>query len=193
MFFPSVKIYGDISTKRLILREPLISDADDIFELCSTLDATRFVDWYPHTDKKQSLAYIRYLRRQKALFNLNSYTWFVENEEDKKVIATISLTELDSSGKIATVGYTLNQRYQHKGYATEALLGLMKYLFQRENIERIQAKVLPENLSSVKLLKRVGMKQEALLKKGVSIKNELRDLAIYGILKDEFFSLKPDV
>ncbi len=187
MFFSSIKIYGDISTKRLILREPLISDTDDIFELCSTQDATRYVDWYPHTDKKQSLAYIRYLRRQKAIFSLSSYTWFVEHKEDKKVIATISLTELDSSGKIATVGYTFNQRYQHLGLATEALLGLMKYLFERENIERIQAKVLPENEASVKLLKRVGMKEEALLKKGVSIKNELHDLAIYGILKEEFF------
>ncbi len=186
MLFATPKIFSDIYTNRLILREPRISDTGDVYEFCSSLDATRYVDWYPHTDKYQTAAYIRYLKRQIAIGNTSSYTWLVEQRLDKKVIATISVTGFDSSGKIATVGYTFNRHYQNKGYATEALLNLMHYLFTKRGVERIEAKVLPENERSIKLLERVGMKREARLKKGVSIKGKLCDVLIYAILKEEF-------
>ena len=188
MFFTAIKIYSDLYTKRLILREPRMSDTDDIYELCSNSNATQYVDWYPHSDKRQSASYIRYLKRQIAVCDVNSYTWFAEHREDRKVIATISLTELDSSGKIATVGYTFNKKYQHKGYATEALFRIIKYLFEERGIERVQAKVLPQNIPSVRLLERVGMKKEALLRKGVCIKNSLSDVLIYSVLKEEFLA-----
>jgi len=189
MLFAPIKIFSDLFTERLILREPKLSDINDVYELCSSHNATRYVDWEPHNDKRQTSAFIRYLRRQIAICDTRGYTWFVEHRKDKKVIATISLTELDTSGKIATVGYTFNEAYQHKGYAAEALICLVEYLFEKRGVERVQAKVLPENLPSVKLLERVGMKKEARLIKGVSVKGRLRDVLIYAILKEDFLGL----
>lgn len=186
MFFSSFKIFSDLFTNRLILREPRLSDTVDIYELCSTDNATRYVDWRPHQSKKESAAFIRYLKRQIALGEKNSYTWFVEEIASGKVIATVSLVESDSSGKIATVGYSLNVRFQHKGYATEAVKRVIKYLFNEKGFERIEAKVLPDNIPSVNLLNRVGMKKEAYLRKGVSVKGKLEDVLIFSILRDEY-------
>jgi len=186
MFFSLPKTFKDIATNRLVLREPRLSDTDDIFELCSDENSCRYVNWDAHRDKRQTASYIKYLRRQIAIYETQSYTWFAENKEDGKVIATISLVELDPSGKIATVGYTLNSKYQHKGYATEALSALIKYLFYERDVERIMAKVLPENTASINLLQRVGMKKEAFLKKGVFCKKGLVDVLIYSILREDF-------
>jgi ribosomal-protein-alanine N-acetyltransferase len=186
MFFSLSKIFKDINTQRLILREPRLSDIDDIYELCIDENSCKYVNWDIHTDKRQTASYIKYLRKQIAIYDTQSYTWFVENRADGRVIATISLVELDQSGKIATVGYTFNGKYQHKGYATEALSALIKYLFYERDVERIEAKVLPENVPSLNLLERVGMKKEAFLKKGVFCKKGLVDVFIYSILRENF-------
>lgn len=186
MSFFAPKIFSDLSARRLILREPKLSDTEDVFEFCSDPASCRYVDWHPHQSKWETRDYILYLKRRIAQGCNNSYTWFAQLKNEKKVIATVSLVELDSSGRIATVGYTFSGKYQHQGFATEALLCLMQYLFNERGIERIQAKVLPDNLPSIRLLERVGMQKEALLRKGVFCKTSCVDVLIYSVLKADF-------
>lgn len=186
MFFKSYKIYKDINTKRLILREPKMSDLNDVFEFCGDSASTKYVNWEPHRNKSETAAYIKYLRKEILNCNPQNYTWFVWHKEDKKVVATVSLVELDTSGKIATIGYTFSKRYQHKGLAAESVSAVIKYLFGEREVERVQAQVLPLNTPSINLLERVGMKKEAFLKKGVFCKNGLADVLIYSILKEPF-------
>lgn len=186
MSFFSPKIFRDLSTERLVLREPRLSDTEDVFEFCSDPASCRYVDWHPHQSKWETRDYIAYLKRHIAQGCNHSYTWFAQLKNEKKVIATVSLVELDSSGRIATVGYTFSGKYQHKGLATEALLCLIHYLFEERSVERVQAKVLPDNLPSIRLLERVGMKREALLRKGVFCKTSCVDVCIYSVLRAEF-------
>ena len=179
MFFSSEK-HPNIYTVRLKLRSPSFLDVNDVFDFCSDPDASKYADWSPHNTKGETRDYIAWLKR-KASFQ--SFTWVIEKTDDQKVIGTISITEMDYSGKIATIGYTLSKVYQHKGYATEAVEGLIKYLFEDLFCERVQAKVMPENSASIRLLERVGMKKDALLKKGAYCKTACVDIYLYSITK----------
>lgn len=190
MFFNTPKMFEDLISQRLLLRAPRYKDAEDIFEFCGDAGSCKYVDWSPHQSIADSRNFISYLKSRSFHGEGKSYTWFVELMSERKVIATISLVDSDYYGKIATVGYTFSEKYQHQGFATEALLSLMRYLFNVKNFERIEAKVLPENLPSIALLERVGMKREGLLRKGVFCKTCLRDVYIYSILKNEFLSSK---
>lgn len=186
MSFFAPKVFRNIVTNRLILREPKLADVEDVFEFCSDPASCKYVDWNPHKSKWETGDYIIYLKRQIAQGNTSSYTWFAELKEKRKIIATVSLVELDSSGRIATVGYTFSSEYQHMGYATEALIGLIGYLFNERGVERVQAKVIPDNLPSIRLLERVGMKREALLRRGVFCKTACVDVYIYSVFRKEF-------
>lgn len=187
MFFSAPKIFSNLNTPRMILREPRSGDVDDIFAFCSKEESCRYVDWTPHANKKESKDFIMYLKRQMYAYNTKSYTWFAEHKISRRVIATVSLVETDYSGKIATVGYTFSEEFQHKGYATEAMLRVMHYLFSEKAVERIEAKVLPANFPSLRLLERLGMQREGLLRKGVFCKTALADVYVYSILKNEFY------
>lgn len=179
-----------IYTDRLLLREPKFSDTTDIFAFCSDPASSKYADWYPHSDKKETRDYISWIKKRAYKTGSSSKTWVMELKSEQKVIGTISLVETDYSGKIATVGYTLSGEYQHKGYATEALNGLLGYLFYDLQMERAQAKVLPANEPSVRLLERVGMKNEGLLRKGAFLKTECVDVYIYGLTAKEYKTLK---
>ena len=179
MFFKTEK-YRDLFTERLRLRAHSFLDVNDVFDFCSDPASCKYADWYPHKNKSETREYIAWLKRKAGD---KSYTWVIEHREDERVIGTISIVDTDYSGKIFTVGYTLSRFYQHKGYATEALKALIDYLFKELFAERIQAKVIPENEPSCKLLERVGFKKEGTLKKGAFCRTECVDVFIYGLVK----------
>lgn len=70
--------------------------------------------------------------------------------------------------------------------ATEAIQLLLDFGFNRLNLNRIQAGVIEGNVGSIKVLKKVGMIQEATLRKKIILENEKKDHYIFGILKEEF-------
>lgn len=55
----------------------------------------------------------------------------------------------------------LSLNSQGKGYATEAAIGVIDYLFSDLKKHRITASVDPINIKSVALLERIGMRKEA--------------------------------
>ncbi len=172
--------YDDIDLERIVLREPELSDAEDVYEFCSNPAASRYSDWEPHRSVYDSKDYIAYLKSRKQNKEM-AYTWFAELKETGKVIGTVSVIKNDSTGLIRTVGYTFSEKFHHKGYATEALRGLVKYLFSEKGVVRIEAKVMPQNLPSVKLLKRVGFENEGISKRGAVCRNQYVDVYIFRL------------
>ncbi|MBO5105572.1 MAG: GNAT family N-acetyltransferase [Clostridia bacterium] len=177
MFFKAPP-HRNLFTERLRLRAPSFLDVSDVFEFCSDPASSKYADWYPHNFKSDTRDFLAWLKRKSSD---KSYTWVIEHREDEKVIGTISIVDADYSGKIFTVGYTLSKIYQHNGYATEALKALTDYLFGELFAERVQAKVIPENEASCRLLERVGFKKEGTLKKGAFCKTECVDVFIYAL------------
>ncbi len=182
--------YSTLYTERLILREPRRMDAKEIFSFCSKPESCTYADWYPHAKIGDSVAYISWLKKAARSQYQNSYTWFVQRRDEQRVIATISVVDTDVSGKIATVGYTLSAEHQHKGYAIEMLEAVLRYLFLEMGVYRVQAKVMPQNTPSIRLLERVGMKREALLRGGAFCKTECVDVYLYALLQPEFIQTK---
>lgn len=178
--FLKIEKHRSLYTERLVLRAPSFLDVNDVFDFCSNPASSKYADWYPHNNKGETREYIAWLKRKSGE---KSHTWVIEHRQDEKVIGTISIVDTDYSGKIFTVGYTLSKDYWHKGYATEALTELVHYIFRELGAERIQAKVIPENEPSCKLLERVGFKKEGTLKKGAFCRTECVDVFIYALVK----------
>ncbi len=182
MFFVSSK-HPTIYLDRLTLREPRYSDVTDVFAFCSDPASSKYADWHPHSDKNETRSYISWLKKRNENY---AYTWVIELESQKKVVGTISIVGMDYSRRIATVGYTLNRDYQHQGLATEALKGVIRYLFEELFVERVQAKVIPQNEASIKLLERVGMKCEGLLRRGAYCKTACVDVYVYAMTVNDY-------
>ena len=86
------------------------------------------------------------------------------------------------------IGFTLGPDHQGYGYATEAVQGVLEYLFVSHKIHRVFASVDPRNEPSISLLERVGMRREAHFQQSMWLKGEWVDEVVFGIFESEWKS-----
>lgn len=83
----------------------------------------------------------------------------IELKSTKKPIGLVSLIKRDDLESI-DVGFAFLPEYMGKGYAFEMVNEIMKFAFREYRLEKIIAITLPENLQSIRLLEKLGMRQE---------------------------------
>ena len=83
------------------------------------------------------------------------------------------------------IGYELDPAYWGQGYATEAVLAILAFGFGERGLHRIWTACSSENERSWRLMERIGMRREGLLKQNVWMKGRWWDTLVYAILRDE--------
>ena len=86
----------------------------------------------------------------------------------------------------AEIGFTLSREYQGYGYATEAVSCFFNYAFHMFDLHRIVAITDCENLASVALLERLGMRREGHFIQNIWFKGKWGDEYLYAVLKEEW-------
>ena len=118
--------------------------------------------------------------------------WAMELTDSGKMIGHIYFKQIEPFElRTWELGYIVNPAYQGEGYATEAVAALLRKEFKNKHIHRVFAHCNPDNLASWKLLERVGLRREGLLRKNIFFRRgpngeELwTDTYEYAILKEE--------
>ncbi|TDW15812.1 GNAT family N-acetyltransferase [Kribbella kalugense] len=88
----------------------------------------------------------------------------------------------------AELGFTLAAEYQGHGYASEAVRGLLEYLFVERELHRVSAECDARNTASARLLERVGFTREGLRLSNTWFKGEWTDDLIFGFLRDDYLN-----
>lgn len=75
---------------------------------------------------------------------------------------------------------------QGKGYGFESSVALLRHVFNRLNLNRIQLGVEVGNKSAIALYKKLGFQEEGILRQNICKNGVLTDSLIMGLLRDEF-------
>ncbi len=122
--------------------------------------------------------------------NSYGYAVFLKEEDIFIGFADMVIQSLNSFGGCGEIGYFFLPQYWGKGYATELANSLVEIGFTRLGLHKISARCNSNNLKSENIMKKVGMTKEGELKK-VRFKNgEWDDENHYGILIDEWKTIK---
>ncbi len=125
-----------------------------------------------------------------GLLGRESGMLLVETLDDQEVVGYVRYTLLrlpDADVPYPEIGYGIPEaQAQGKGYATEGVRLLVQYLFMGYPVERIVAFTEEGNRASQRVLEKVGFQQEGLLRRATFRDGQWRNMAIYGILRDEF-------
>jgi RimJ/RimL family protein N-acetyltransferase len=84
------------------------------------------------------------------------------------------------------IGFTLLPESRGRGFAGEAAVLLVDYLFLHEQVERIQAETHPDNRASQRVLEKAGFQLEGRLRRTVFSRGQWRDTLMYSLLRDEW-------
>ena len=82
--------------------------------------------------------------------------------------------------------YELDPRFWGRGYATEAARAVLAFGMTRLKPHRVWAHCVADNLGSIRVLAKLGLRQEARLREAEYYKARYWDTLIYAILEDEW-------
>jgi ribosomal-protein-alanine N-acetyltransferase len=171
-----------IKTERLVLRVPGIEDASTVFAgWTQDKDVTRYVTWHPHQTIEQTEQFI-----QSCLSAWEHESRFPYMITLKESDAVIGMIDPRIEGSKVGIGYVAARIYWGKGYVTEATRAFIEWAFQQPSIYRVYATTDVENVASQRVLEKVGMQCEGILRKYIihpNISDVPRDSYIYAIIK----------
>ena len=87
---------------------------------------------------------------------------------------------------LAELGYWIGVPYWGRGYATEAAREVVKYGFEKVQLNRIFAAHFKHNPASGKVLQKIGMKYEGCMRQNILKWGDFIDVEVYSILRQEF-------
>ena len=185
------KIFSNIplmETDRLILRKMMVKDYEDMYLYACRPEVTKYLTWKPHTSPMYTKDYLEYIATKYSLGEF--YDWAVIDKYDQKMIGTCGFTRFDFHSNSAEIGYVLNPEYWGKGYATEAVKAVMKFGFETLGVVRIEAKYMNGNDASRRVMEKVGMSYEGMMRSALLVGDEYKNIGICSILLDEYKTIK---
>ncbi|MCP1144419.1 GNAT family protein [Lysinibacillus endophyticus] len=173
----------DIYTERLHLRKMHINDSPSLFKIWSDPDVTKFMNIDNFQDESQAKEIISYLNELAEDEKAIRYSIIELTSGD--IIGSCGFNSLDFDNEKAEIGYELAKSHWGKGYAPEAIDGLLDYAFNTLKLNRIEAKVEPENINSIKVLEKLHFIYEGTLRQSEKSKGRFIDLNMYSLLRTE--------
>ena len=172
-----------LETPRLILRELTVGDVEDVFAYSSDEEVTRFLRWGPHRTLEQTENYIRAVLEEYR--DGRDGPWGIEYKETGRVIGAIHLMAISAQHSKAEIGFLLSRSHWGRGLMPEALASVLQFSFERIGLNRVEAFCIVENRAAMRVLDKVGMKQEGVLREYLYQKGAPKSFALYAMLKRE--------
>ncbi|MCX6318385.1 MAG: GNAT family N-acetyltransferase [Bacteroidetes bacterium] len=145
-----------LETERLLLRQFTTGDAALIYELNQDPDVTRYTG-DPIRDEAHAKEVLEnVILPQYALYNHGR--WAVHTKPGLEFIGWCGLKTRPERDYEIDLGYRYKQSTWGKGYATEAAYACLQYGFATLGLKRIVGRAMPQNLASLKVLEKIGMK-----------------------------------
>jgi ribosomal-protein-alanine N-acetyltransferase len=155
--------YPTLHTERLVLRAFTLDDAPTLRQLAQAREVARTMLNLPHPfEDGMAEEWIRGLRPK---FESGKGTTFaVVLREEGTLVGTISLYTRAPDGTAVLgqegtglLGFWIGVAYWNEGYATEAVAEVVRYGFEERGLRRIRANHFGTNVSSGRVLRKVGM------------------------------------
>ncbi len=173
-------MFEPIKTERLLLRGVRLEDTEALWKRRNEPTTAELQAWeLPYPQEKAQALVERAASDQEPVPD----EWFmitIANLDDTEVLGDLVL-KLKWDGRSAEIGYTLGADHWGKGLATEAANALVAWLFSNGRITRVEAYLHPDNHASARLLERLGMRLEGVMRNSFWVGEENSDDLLYGM------------
>lgn len=173
-----------LRTERLLLREFTNEDIPAVFSIFSRGDVNQWTE----TNPMQSIveAETRVKSRMNLFQDHMGIRWAVTlREQPMDVIGSCGFFSVRRGTETVEIGYDLHPDYWNKGLMTEALREMVSYsfgIFSMVPVHRMEALVIPENIPSIRVLKKLGFEREGRRREFGFWKGRYQDVDLYALL-----------
>lgn len=147
-----------METKRLTLRHFIKSDSASCFEgWGQDKELGKYIISYPMKNVQQMDHYIEGLLS-------NEHAWLITHKTTTEAIGYVTLDIPYEQLGIGEIAYVIGAKYQHQGYASEALNCVLEEYLINRRLYMIEAKYNETNIASKNLLQKLGFHIDGILR-----------------------------
>lgn len=169
---------------RVRLRALVEADVPALFEIFSDPEGMRYWSAPPLADLAAARALLADIHAHFARRTL--FQWGIVRADDDRVIGTTTIFQIDHDHRRAEIGFALGRAHWGQGYATAAVIALIRFAFETLDLHRLEADPDPQNSASIAVLKKQGFRREGLLRERYFLNGEPQDAEYYGLLRREW-------
>jgi RimJ/RimL family protein N-acetyltransferase len=108
----------------------------------------------------------------------------VTDRDSGELFGAVGL-QIEPGHALGELGYWIGVPYWGRGYATEAARALMRYGYSRLGLHRIQARHFLRNPASGRVMEKLGMSREGVLRQSVRKWGRFEDVVLYARLAED--------
>lgn len=117
--------------------------------------------------------------------NDGKYNFAIEDLETKKYIGGCGIQSVNWLSRVAVVGIMIGDKdYWGKGYGTDAMMVLKRFIFEDMNINKIRLHTFSFNERAIKSYEKCGFKVEGILKSEIFKEGKYYDEIIMSVFND---------
>ncbi|MGG4482794.1 GNAT family N-acetyltransferase [Paenibacillus sp. 7516] len=173
----------EFETERLLLRRLTLDDTEDYYAFASDPRVSEQSLWNCHETVDDSVQYI-----QRALDNYEKksvYLWGFVRKDTGRLIGRGGIFHFNELMQSAELGYAIASTEWNKGIAAEAMQPIVHYCFQELDCNRLEGRCNAGNIGSARVMEKLGMSYEGLLRKQLKIKGVFTDQKLYSRIRDD--------
>ena len=168
----------EIRTPRLLLRPFRLDDVDDVFGYASDPEWSRYLE-VPHP----------YARRDAEEFVARAILTSTEENLRSAIDhggRASGFLNLTISAGSAEVGYGIARTLWGRGLTTEVVAAVIEHGFRTLGLDRIYAYAAIDNGASWRVMEKLGMEREGLLRSSRLVRDIRVDDVLYAVIREEW-------
>jgi aminoglycoside 6'-N-acetyltransferase len=178
--------FTELTGERVVLRRFRPGDVTEFVAYRSSPAVARYQSWDAPYPREEGERFVREIARDHPDTAGEWFQFAMALRATGQLIGDCAAMPLADDPRQCEIGFTLAERYQGHGYATEAVRLLIGYLFTVRGKHRIIAYCDTRNAPSAAVLERLGMRREGHLRESTWAKGEWTDDLLYAVLDHEW-------
>ncbi len=171
-----------LKTRRLILRAWRTKDVPALQRLAARREIADTTISVPHPYSERDAR--EFISRSRGHWNLGREAAFaIVTRKDNQVVGSVGLRDIDREHSHAEMGAWIGVEFWGLGYATEASRAVLRFGFEALKLHRIHAHYMLRNPASGRVLEKIGMKREGILREAVRKWGIFEDVAVLAFLR----------
>jgi ribosomal-protein-alanine N-acetyltransferase len=170
-----------LETERLILRPLHLSDAADVQRLSGDFeiaDTTLNIP-HPYPDGAAEV----FIHEQPGKFARGESVAFAVTLKSTRELIGVTSIGVVARFRQGELGYWIGRPYWNHGFATEAARAVVEFVFHHWSLHKIKATYFARNPASGRVMAKIGLVQEGVLREHVLKWDRFEDIVICGLIK----------
>lgn len=179
------RMIGKMIGDKISIREMTLADWEDVHAYASMDVVCEYQPWGPNTEE-ESFEFVKLVLNDHDKNPRTRFVFAVLEKGTERIVGSGEINIKDSVNKEAEISYIIHPNYWGAGHATDTGILLLKFGFSKLQLHRIYATCDPRNGASARVLEKIGMEKEGLLRENVLLRDGWRDSYLFSMLEQDW-------